>query len=82
MAVILTGMNMPDSCHSCKYQQCYFYGKKWQTIDGEKDYRTSVNKTCPLKSVDGLIDHLRITGTSYIYEQDVFRVIREYCGEG
>ena len=62
----------------------------WDKISEEcKDAKERYQKqmewkepTCPLKSVDGLIDHLRITGTSYIYEQDVFRVIREYCGEG
>ena len=55
MSVILTEINMPKSCFECKYQQCYFHGKEWTTIDGKKNYKNSVDRTCPLRSIEGLI---------------------------
>lgn len=89
MAVIVSGLKYPVGCKDCKFRcgdvdtlvgaYCelifpggYVLKDDWENRRGD----------CPLKSVEGLIDHLRITGTSYIYEQDVFKVIREYCGEG
>ena len=59
MSVIITEMDMPNTCHKCKYSQCYFYDKAWVTIDNKKDYRSDRDKTCPLKSVKGLIERLQ-----------------------
>ena len=90
MSVIITGMDMPNTCHKCKYSKCYFYGKAWQTIDGTKDYRSNRDKTCPLKSIKGLIKKIEqeIDDNPYAslgeYRAGLYKgieIIKEYCEE-
>ena len=83
---------MPNTCHECKYSKCYFYGKAWQTIDGTKDYRSDRDKTCPLKSIDELIEYVTnhvyhggkvredIADAYYIGANDAIKAIEIFCG--
>lgn len=91
MAVIVTGMDMPESCKRCPIRyDCYRWIRYLQT-----QTTTACNpqmEGCPLKSVDGLIKKIEqqqkvislLKGLSGAEEMkgmnDCIKIIKEYCG--
>ena len=86
MAVIITGMDMPESCEKCQMSYdmqlsgCPIL-HKWSTTHEENRM-----DDCPLKSVDELIDKIEIEICSrnyYTRETDtrdkIIDIIKEYC---
>lgn len=88
MAVIVKGMDMPKSCKKCPAfatTACELWSK-------QKTYSDQMSKkhdSCPLKSVEGLIEKIETDMSHYMYddygnttaEHDVLAgIIKEYCG--
>lgn len=92
MAVIVTGMEMPESCSVCplhtEYMSNIICGKTGSKI-GITCACYERMKDCPLKSVEGLIEKIKTDMSRFMYddygntttEHDVLvGIIREYCG--
>ena len=96
MAVIITDMEMPNSCADCPLCHCKGKDDPWNyscfaTMDdiNIEEWDKQRYMTCPLKSVDGLIEKI----TAYAQAPNLsdksgvedglllaVRLIKEYCG--
>lgn len=88
MSVIVTGMDMPECCHwDCELCREDGGACILGTYDEKADTKVVRPKSCPLKSVDGLIEKIQTFnnvvkedfGTS-ISVSDCIMLIKEYCG--
>ena len=92
MAVIITNMDMPRSCDSCKFSNYHDgddYCELFKILNGcswrAKDVKW--NENCPLKSTDEMIAELETKVFTDAYDgqfvgiEDVKRVINKYCKE-
>ena len=69
MSVIITGMTMPNNCNDCG-------------IVAEKAKTTCKSNGCPLKSIDGLIEHMKDIpdqGTWRAAIDECIDIVQEYC---
>lgn len=91
MAVIVTGMDMPESCKRCPIRyDCYRWIRFLQTQTTTACHPKM--EGCPLKSVDGLIEQIRRqefvhftdNGGYYMTPAEikdvVETIIKKYCG--
>lgn len=99
MAIIITGVKMPDNCRECSFaigKGDYRYCPKVVDEDCRmRDVSRNFNERhydCPLRSVDGLIEHIRKFSYPVHCDIDCHKhgmtmkhieeVIRGYCEEG
>ena len=86
MSVIITGMDMPKHCYDCG---CHNGENGECQVTGSYDtHYNEPPRSCPLKSVDGLISGLEAhkwnknEGSKAIYDSainDAITYIKEYC---
>jgi len=81
MSVIITGMDMPNTCGVCEASgtgACH----KWHF----KESGRKRDDDCPLRSVEGLIEELEEyarrqgDGWDYGIVQSAIDIVKEYCG--
>ena len=94
MAVILTGNDMPRNCWECEIEGCVSSCPCMEGYAESSDYKNRRHDSCPLKSVDGLIEKIEgkrepsVGGFNYMSGQynvglrDAIDAIKEYCEEG
>lgn len=96
MAVIVKGMDMPESCSDCPICHCKGKDEPWNYYCSAtmndiniQEWDLTRNDNCPLRSVDGLIEKIETDMSHYMYddygntttEHDVLvGIIKEYCG--
>lgn len=82
MSVIITGIECQKSCKSCnckddENEYCFLQDlamteDEWKSFTPDKQY-----KNCPLKSVEGLIEKIRVYRELPV--KQVIEIIKEYC---
>ena len=91
MAVIITGMEMPESCGMCEASGTSVC-RKWSSLKGY-DVGSKRADGCPLKSVDGLIEEIEMVREKeepYVYDYRYYRnegldmaltTLKQYIGD-
>ena len=90
MSVIVTGTDMPKTCIDCEYPNCDYYKAEWCRHDDYTiNYKNSRGISCPLKSIDGLIEKVEQLKKSCATDSygkcmanaisRVEKLIKEYC---
>ena len=85
MAVIVTRIDMPESCIKCNSINCFLpYKKNTNREVVKKKYMAVRHEGCPLKSVEGLIESVEnkmiLMGIPQANRVVVIDIIAEYCG--
>lgn len=96
MNIIITGMEMPESCANCPICHCKGKDDPWNYYcDGTMDdinieeWDRERYITCPLKSIDGLIEFIKVHTYPVRYDKNsleqgmtitgIEQAIKEYC---
>ena len=92
MAVIITNMNMPESCYECRFSEPAYSGNRCDNMIGHTygEILTDRVKNCPLKSVDEMMEELKRYETlmfhedgssmgAFIHAQKVKEIVGRYC---
>ena len=89
MGVIITGMEIPESCYYCPLASGGWKKDEgaWCDARGERLSAGSNARDCPLKSVDGLIEQIEEMG-GHVHDSnywngvyDAIEIIKNYCKE-